>query len=258
MCLKTMGMYFKVCIRFLCVSDTTKVSLDILQADPYDSEKSDADNVALWKEKIKPYYEAVKANVKNIVHRYKHEGKSYHSLVNILVPNWYELSVHKKSNVLSLSNWADGRYDMSVCYTITFYDRYGQVLDTVKKIPTCEINRFMILLPENSHSIRYTISRGEESRNDYNDYTNIHFFNFKKKCVTCEENGDNISSSSDCSSTVTFGENDESIIDDDDDDDDDNNCTSAEVESIEEDVSELGGFYDSESRSNFEFNSESL
>ena len=247
-----MGIYFKVCIRFLCVSDTSKVSLDILQADPYDTKKTDADNAALWKEKLKPYYETLKTNVKRVVHCYKHEGKNYHSLLNVQVPDWYEQTVEKKSNVIAFSNWADGPYNMSTCYTTTFYDRYGQVLDTITKIPSCEVNRFMLLLPENTHYIRYSIFESAENRN----YQEDHFFNFTYICATCEDNDDAIS----LASEFTCGENDENTDTDDDDsvnDDDNNDDTGAEVESIEEDASEMG-LYDSESRFDFEFNSESL
>ena len=258
-----MGVYFKVCIRFLCVRDKTKVNLAILEADPYDCMKTDAHNAAVWKEKIKPYYEAVKANLTYGVHRYKHEGKNYHSLLNVLVPDWYETWAHRKSNVIAFSNWADGRYDMPTCYAITFYDRYGQVLNTINKIPHCEVNRFMLLLPENTHSIRYAISKVDEPKNEYASYNNVHFFNFGLKCVTCIDNGDDDISSS---SATTIGENDQHTDDDDDDNDDDNdddevddndaddNDTSAEIESIASEV----GIYDSESHPTVELNSESL
>ena len=269
-----MGIYFKVCIRFLCVTDTSKISLDILEADPYDGEKSDSENSALWKEKLKPYYEANKENITHFVKVYRHEGKSYHSLLNVLVPDWYERSVHKKSNVITFSNWADGRYDMATCYTITFYDRYGQALETVKKIPNCEVNRFMLVLPENAHSLRYTISPGEETDYyNYDCYMNCHFFNFTKKCITCDEKYKLPSSmSSISSSTITCGENDEKSdsesddndliisddedVDDDDDDDDDNediadNCTSAN------DDNECSLYCD-ESHRNIDYNSDSL
>jgi hypothetical protein len=205
-----MGITYKVYLRFLHVPVPERLDLTVLADKEQYEEGEDC-----WKEKLRKYYVNLKANTAEIRGYYKHtpcNTRTYYSMLNVPIPLWYEYKT--KTNVLLVSNFALGRRYKTL-YTTIFYDSMGAVIEIKKTLVSYEVNRFVLLIPPETHSLRYTIS--PEDEDDIACVECAHFYNFTTKCITCDEAdccSENESNSS-SASTVTYGEHDDDSSDSD-------------------------------------------
>lgn len=143
--------------------DVEKVDLNVLC-----EESGGCGEKAEYKEKLKAYYEASKANLETELAIYDHSPrfKRDYTLVNIYVP--------PGTNVVAFGNDACDRYGVDNYYYVKFYNFDKRVIQQREVIASCERNNFMLLVPPNTFYMDYWI--GDNA---------VHNFNFGPRCTFC-------------------------------------------------------------------------
>ena len=143
-----------------------------------------AKEVNTWEARYNESCTALNQNLAAKLAMIQHKPCVYgrYSMFNVNLPMWY--SFVDRPDVLAVSNYANGPGEEAI-YTTTFYNRYGDVIETSKVLAEYENNnRFMIFVPKETRYFNYTISPTWEC---YDSLEEIHYFNRGLKCITCGE-----------------------------------------------------------------------
>jgi len=160
-----MGIVYCCSIRCFEVKNTYAVDLKVFEC-----------NGDRWEARLALYKRISKQNIKKVLAVYLHEPdfRWKYTIDRILIP--------PRTNVIAFGNDACDSYDMTNYYYVEFFNKEGQLIDERTVTSHDEHNHFMVLVPQGTHYISYSINQ-EKSDSDFDE--RYHDFNFSTFCIGC-------------------------------------------------------------------------
>ena len=165
-----MGICYQCKIRCFKVKDISQVDLEVFDCELQDD----------WRQKLNEYRFNSKLNIEKTLATYEHDpsAKRGHIITRILVP--------AETNVIAFGNDACDRYDMINTYEVAFFNSKRKRIHSIVQLSEIERNNFMVLVPEKTHYINYSINFDTDEADDDYYFDKVHDFRFRQNCFHCD------------------------------------------------------------------------